>query len=136
MKGLVVRERRKSEGGAAAVEFALIFPLFAALVMGMVQYGFYFWTAETTGSAARETARRIVVGACWSGYDTFAQDHGPRITSTAVSPDPAGLDVGQSVTVTVVADGDILNFFPLPDTVTREYTARMEVDEASGAACE
>lgn len=103
--------------------------------MGMVQYGFYFWTAETTGSAARETARRIVVGACWSDYATFAQDHGPRITSTAVSPAPAGLDVGDTVTVTVVADGDILNFFPLPDSVTRTYEARMEVDAASTAPC-
>ena len=128
--------RRRSEGGAAAVEFAIILPIFAAMLMGMIQYGFYFWTAETTGSAARETARRIVVGSCWSEYETFAQAHGPRIASAAVSPDPSGLEVGDIVTVTVVANGDILNFFPLPDTVTRNYQARMEVNEPSAAGCD
>ena len=130
-----MRERR-SEDGAAAVEFAIIFPLFAALVMGMIQYGFYFWTAETTGSAARETARRIVVGSCWGEYETFAQDHGPRITATTLDGDPDTLEVGQSITVHVEADGDILGFFLLPDTVERDYTARMEVDAPSTVACE
>ena len=132
----MLRERRRTESGAAAVEFAIILPIFAALLMGMIQYGYYFWTAETTGSAARETARRIVVGSCWTEYDAFAEAHLAKTATTSVSPDPDGLDVGEIVTVTVVTDGDILDFFPVPDTVTREYQARMEVDTPSSAGCE
>ena len=128
--------KRRSENGAAAVEFAIIFPLFAALIMGMIQYGWYFWTAETTGSAARETARRIVVGSCWGQELAYAQAHGRGVTSADSNPDPSGLNVGDIVTVTVTADGDILNFFPLPDTVSRDYQARMEVDAPSSAGCD
>jgi Flp pilus assembly protein TadG len=131
-----VRECRRSENGAAAVEFAIILPIFAALLMGMIQYGYYFYTAEITGSAARETARRIVVGSCWSEYDAFAEGHLTMVATTTVSPAPDGLDVGDIVTVTVTTDGDLLDFFPLPDTVTREYQARMEVDAESTAGCD
>ena len=58
--------KRRNQRGAAAVEFALVLPIFIFLVFGIIQYGFYFWTAETANSAAREAARRVVVGANWS----------------------------------------------------------------------
>jgi Flp pilus assembly protein TadG len=134
--------KRREDGGAAAVEFALILPLFAMLVFGMIQYGFYFLTAETANSSARETARRIVVGDCWSASDRddFAEKHAPRMTSVVVSPapvspGPAGNTVGAEVTVTVTADANIINFLPMPNggIVTREYEAIMEVDTRSDA---
>ena len=50
------------EEGAVAVEFALIVPLFCLLMFGMIQYGMYFWSAQSAADAAREGARRGAVG--------------------------------------------------------------------------
>jgi Flp pilus assembly protein TadG len=125
--------RRRSEDGAAAVEFALIAPLFIVLVFAIVEFSFYLWTAEATNSAARETARRIVVGDCWTGYQDFAEDHGTRVTGTTVSPNPSSLEVGDPITVTVTASSSIgvgLTF-GVPSTVVRAYEARMEVSEVA-----
>ena len=92
--------RRRDQRGAAAVEFAMIVPLFAALLFGIIEFGFYFWTAEGTNSGAREVARRVTVGDCWSsGQLTLAQSHSPRATSVSASPDPSSLEVGDLVTV-------------------------------------
>ena len=129
--------KRKREDGAAAVEFALVVPIFVAIVFGIIQYGFYFWTAETANSAAREAARRVVVGDCWDStkMTNFVRSHAPQTSSTTKSvTDPSTLAVGSAITITVTANSDVLNFFPLPDTVTREYVARMEVNKQSTAA--
>jgi len=139
----MARQRTRSTGsrderGAAAVEFALLTIPFVVLVLGIIQYGFYFYTAETTNSAAREGARRVVVGDCWnlSEMQGFIENQAPRTTSATRSADPATLSVGQAITITVVNDADIMGFLPLPGggVVTREYAARMEVDEQSDAA--
>jgi Flp pilus assembly protein TadG len=132
-----MRARAKDERAAAAVEFALIAPLFLILVFGMIQFGWYLWTAEYTNSAARETARRVVVGDCWSDYTAFSAKQGARVTSTTLSPSPSILKVGDQITVTVTSNANLnINFFGLglPATVTRTYDARMEVDAQSPAA--
>lgn len=130
-----MRKRHKDEGGAAAVEFGMILPLFALLLFGLIQFGWYFWTAETTNSSAREVARRIVVGDCWNAATrtTFAAKHARGLVSVSVNPEPpGGLKVGDKVTVTVVSNSAIIGFVPgIPGTVTRTYDARMEVDAAT-----
>jgi Flp pilus assembly protein TadG len=128
---------RQDERGAAALEFALIFPIFVTLTFGMFQFGWYLWTGESTNSAARETARRIVVGDCWTGYDAYADAHIGRNTTTVVAPSPDGLAVGQEIEVKVTTSADLgIDLVGLlPTTVTRTYTARMEVDTASGDPC-
>jgi Flp pilus assembly protein TadG len=62
MTGLRRRMRRRTDGGAVAIEFALIMPIFLLLVFGMIQYGVYFWAAQGGSSATREAARRAAVG--------------------------------------------------------------------------
>ena len=57
------------ERGAVAVEFALDPPPLLTLVLGSMQYGWYFYTAQSTSSAARETARRLSVGDCQSAAE-------------------------------------------------------------------
>jgi len=129
--------KRKDQDGAAVVEFALIFPIFVLIVMGIIQFGWYFFNAEATNSAAREVARRVVVGDCWAGgRDAMARGLSPQMTgSVTVSPSPSSLHVGDKVTITVTSDSELVNFVPgIPATVTREYVARMEVDTQSIAA--
>ncbi len=85
------RVRRRKEGGAAAVEFALVVPLLATLVLGIIQYGWYFYVANNTSAAAREAARHVVVGDCWGGdFLTFVENNavGIDITQAQYTPDP------------------------------------------------
>lgn len=129
--------QRRDERGAEAVEFALIAIPFLLLVLGIIQYGFYFWTAETTNSSARETARRIVVGDCWntSQMDAFARNGAPMTTSVTASPAPStSMNVGDTVTVTVTSHADLLGLIPVPNggDITRSYVARMENISNSG----
>ena len=56
------KRRETDERGASAVEFALVLPLFCMLLFGIVQYGLFFWSAQSAANAARDGARRGAVG--------------------------------------------------------------------------
>lgn len=49
--------RRRTQRGAAAVEFALIMPILLMLVFGAIQYGIYFWSSQGGSDAARSASR-------------------------------------------------------------------------------
>lgn len=64
------RRRRRDERGAAAVEFALVVPVLAALFFGIVDYGLLFTDTVSTRNGVREAARQGVVSnfsSCGSG---------------------------------------------------------------------
>jgi Flp pilus assembly protein TadG len=48
--------RDRTRGGAA-VEFALVLPLFMALIMGALDYGYFFYEDQIVTNAVREGAR-------------------------------------------------------------------------------
>jgi Flp pilus assembly protein TadG len=47
----------KNKRGVAAVEFALVLPLLMLLVLGGLDWGFYFYVTQIVTNAAREGAR-------------------------------------------------------------------------------
>ena len=49
--------RRRAEGGAAALEFALVLPILILIVLGIVEFGFAFNTQIALTQAAREGVR-------------------------------------------------------------------------------
>jgi Flp pilus assembly protein TadG len=51
------RRKRRRQRGAAAVEFALVLPVFLLLVLGTIDFGYYFFVSEIVTNAAREGAR-------------------------------------------------------------------------------
>lgn len=53
---------RTSTGGAAAVEMAIVFPLFLLVVLGILGYGIYFGAAHSTQQLAADAARASVAG--------------------------------------------------------------------------
>lgn len=55
------RPRTRRDLGAAAVEFAIIFPLLLLVVAGIVDFGRAFFTQIQLTNAAREGARAAVV---------------------------------------------------------------------------
>lgn len=133
------RRRRPENGdeGAAAVEFALVLPILVALLLGIIQLGWYFFVANSASGGAREAARRVVVGDCWGGaFETFVKGQAPTTSSAMYSPSDLNAEsvaIGDPVTITVVADASIISFIPgMPSTVTREFTARLE-DKTTGA---
>ncbi|MDN4160620.1 TadE/TadG family type IV pilus assembly protein [Nocardioides abyssi] len=106
------RERRGKEGGAAAVEFALLLPLLLLLVFGIVQYGLYFWTLQGGSDIARDAARLSAVGTpdkCLTFRSAVrAQVESlngagevATITRTYVDASPNGINVGDTVRVRV-----------------------------------
>ena len=128
------------------MEFALIVPMLLLLVLGMIQYGFYFWALQGGASAAREAARRAAVGQPTSCV-TFRTAVGanldglgsgtPTITRTfsQVPPQP-----GSEVTVTVAFDSHDLGIplIPLADDgrITQKATARVDyVPDSSIGSC-
>ena len=56
------RLRSRGDGGAAAVEFALVSVLLLTLLFGIIQYAFYFFQSQGASATARETARLAAVG--------------------------------------------------------------------------
>src|SRR3954462_15655456 len=48
---------RNRQGGVAAVEFALVFPLLLTLVLGAIDWGWFFFIDQLVTNCAREGAR-------------------------------------------------------------------------------
>ncbi len=107
--------RPRGEHGAAAVEFALVMVPLLALVFGIMQYGFYFWSMQGGADAARQASRLASVGnpATCAGLTT-------RISAAvaAVSPAANGLEVRRTFSK---ADGSVVTAsgtVGIGDTVT------------------
>lgn len=135
-----MRPVRRPERGASAVEFALVVPILLLLVFGIIQYGWYFYVAETASGAASNVARRLAVGDCWTGDEAkvMAQAQSPKVTNLIKSPTSlSGATVGTTqVTVVVTADAMLaVPFVPVPDEgiITRTVKVRLEDKTASGA---
>ncbi len=61
------RRRRDGQAGQSLVEFALVFPIFFVLLMGIIDLGRFVYTDATLSQAAREGARVAAVEAGWIG---------------------------------------------------------------------
>jgi Flp pilus assembly protein TadG len=131
LRGLA-RDRR----GASVVEFAILLPVFACMLYGLLGYGQYFLFAHSVQQLANDAARATVAGLNTAERQTLAQQTvttelgslrelpANRVT-TAIS------ETGQSVTVRVRFDADHVPMFrtsllPMPDPVIeRSAVVRM-----------
>jgi hypothetical protein len=62
---LVARARandRSRDGGAAAVEFALVLPVLALILFGIIDYGLYFSNTLSAQSGVQTAARQATIG--------------------------------------------------------------------------
>lgn len=95
MRGKVFLPKvRRDQRGAAAVEFALICPIFIFLLISMIVWGGWFWLAHSVQSLASEGARAAV-----AGLDAAEREHLARaavarqLSGTGVTPDQLAVRV-------------------------------------------
>lgn len=138
----LLRKRRNDEG-ATVVEFALLAGvIFIPLVLGIIQYGWYFYVAQTTGGAASHVARRLAVGDCWGANEalTFvrnesgASDADTSLVMTPTTNTTAEIGITQ-VEVTVTTKANVVGFWPMPSNgvITRTVKTMIEDTTSSGA---
>jgi Flp pilus assembly protein TadG len=82
----------RQEHGQAAAELALVLPIFAALVLGIAQFGIAFNNYMTLTDATRAGARQAAVS-------RFANDNGASAIA-AVKASASSLNLTNRVTVT------------------------------------
>jgi Flp pilus assembly protein TadG len=141
--------RKKDQSGAAALEFGLIVgTILIPMLLGVIQYGWYFYVSQTAGGAATHITRRMAVGDCWGTGQALAfvkNEVASNATQTtfavAVSPpsptattNTTAVIGATQLTVTVTADGDLMNFLPMPHggTITRSVSTMIEDTTSSG----
>lgn len=95
-----LRRCRKDARGAAAVEFAIVLPLLLMLVLGGLDWGYYFFIAQVTTNASREGARAGSLELDDTTSETLAQ------AAVANYLQRAGLDPSQAtITPPILVDG-------------------------------
>jgi hypothetical protein len=95
------RSRGHDDGGAAAVEMAIVLPLLLLLVFGIIDFGRMLNAQLTLSAAAREGARWAALGQ--PGVPARVVLAAPGLTptpTTAVTACPATPAIGSNATVT------------------------------------
>lgn len=124
------------ERGSVVVEFALVVPLVLVLIVGVIQYGYHYWAMQTAAAAAREAARRLVVGTdpVCTVVEAQARAAGPAVGSSQPSvvyvydnPENTA-ERGALVTVTITLQSLDIGLVPLPSggVVSESATNRVE----------
>lgn len=148
---------RRGEVGASAVEFALVtIPVFTIL-FGLIQYGLYFYSAQTGSSVANSTVRQLAVGNCRSDTTLTnyvntqlggAKDGGATVHRDYVNPNglaplgepAANVLIGGNVKLTISFPTINMHFPFVPflsnPTIVRTVEARIEdtTEEGCGYA--
>lgn len=126
-----LRKLITSTCGTAAIEFALVLPLFLLMMVGILSYGFYFGAAHSTAQLAADAARASVAGLTDQQRSDLAQQHIARlashyvlldadhITSTAamLADDPTVFQVVVRYDSRDLPIWHFAGLLPLPDTV-------------------
>ncbi|MEW6450245.1 MAG: TadE/TadG family type IV pilus assembly protein [Pseudomonadota bacterium] len=110
---------------ASAVEFAFIFPLFLAVLFGIITFGAYLVVVHSVQQIAAEAARAAIAGLSDSERATLAQSNinanvgsYPLLSSTRLTLTSAATDPSTSVfAVTLQYDGSDMFIFQLPSFV-------------------
>jgi Flp pilus assembly protein TadG len=145
---------RRDEHGAAAVEFGLVLLPLLYLVLGIIQYGVYFWSMNSGSNAVGDAVRRMSVGDCQAAserqhflYDRLGQattSSESQISTTVDYFAPDGnagtaAEIGGTVRLTATYDAPNFHFpfIPVPNggSVTRTFDARVESTEAHTGGC-
>ena len=65
--------QREAQAGSAAIEFALVAPVFLAMLLGILVYGLYFGLSHSVEQLAAQAARVSVAGLDDQERETLAE---------------------------------------------------------------
>ncbi|MHC5652591.1 TadE family protein [Stappia sp.] len=65
----------ESQSGAAAVEFAIVVPVFLLIMLGILAYGIYFGAAHSVAQIAADAARASVAGLSDAERERIVRTH-------------------------------------------------------------
>jgi Flp pilus assembly protein TadG len=71
--GNILRRFRRNRGGSAAVEFALVAPVFFALLFAIIETAIMFFASQVLETITQESARMILTGQAQTASYTQAQ---------------------------------------------------------------
>jgi Flp pilus assembly protein TadG len=116
----VCRLCRRKRQGAAAVEFALVAPIFFLMIFGMIEFGRMVMVQQVITNGSREGARLAVLDgssgatviSVVNGYLESARISGANVAVTPAEPSSAGY--GEPVTVTVTIPFSQVTWLPSP----------------------
>lgn len=149
------RLRREGARGAAVIEFVLVAPLFLLLMLGAIDWGWYFVLRETVVNATREGARVASVqddppsqsqGAAVAAVQAYLASIGvtavpveaPTVQFTCVTVPGVATPVS-AISVGLVnypsASISGLGLTLIPATITTQTTMRLEVQPSAPPAC-
>ena len=96
---------RRSERGAAAVEFAIILPVLILLLIGTIEFGRAFQVQATLAAAAREGVRVMAIeddhAAARAATRTAGGGLNPELADANIAVGPAACSSGADATVTI-----------------------------------
>jgi Flp pilus assembly protein TadG len=137
------RGRRLGQRGGAAVEFAIVLPIFCAIVFGIIDYGWYFYQRFAIAAAIRDGLRKGVtisqsVGSPGDCASVAIAQAKADLTNSAV--DPAYVTFSTTTgdaypTKTLTLTGiytfkPLVNFVPLPTKpMTYSMTMMFELQQ-------
>ena len=104
----ILRRRKRNRRGAAAVEFAIVAPMFFLMLFGMIEFGRMLMVQQLLTNATREGARYAVLeGSTEAEVENLVVDYLGKTMVTidandiTVDPDPEVADAGAPISVSV-----------------------------------
>jgi len=125
-----IGQRRGTTDGVAAVEFAVVLPVFLLFVFGMIEFGRAYWTWNTMRLAVEEGGRYAMVhnscgatnGSCASGCAAASSAQFAACVQTYASTQLYGLPFSVTTAMTITATpAAASSSYPGTMTVTATY---------------
>jgi Flp pilus assembly protein TadG len=105
-----LKQLTRSDKGAAAVEFAIVLPILVIMLLGIIDFGLYFYNDLQITHATRNAARYLSVGDVADANAAILSTHLISTSLGGASMSPA--TTGNPTTVSVQATYSFLT--PLP----------------------
>ncbi len=102
------RQQNRNETGAAAVEFALILPIFLVLVLGIAEMGRAFNIQVSLTEAAREAARYAAIHNAEAGYTAASAQAVGVAAAPSVALSAANVGISYSSGASCTTSGNAL----------------------------
>ncbi|MGI9427665.1 MAG: TadE/TadG family type IV pilus assembly protein [Bythopirellula sp.] len=113
------QSRGPDRRGVAAVEFAIVAPIFFMLVFGCIEFGRALMVQQILTNASRVGARQAITlnaseSAVVSAASSYASSTSVPGVNVSVSPSPGSAKAGDMVSVTVAVPFNNISWIPAP----------------------